>query len=104
MSMTLKEMFDSHEALKMPIKAKDDELDDLLFMIIDLETVVMGYAEALLSGIVPKFDLDADHAEKQLRSLMRLNEMCDEDQAIRNELVIIIQSLIRLRDYMKIDN
>ncbi len=99
--MTLQEMFDYHNSLEIPIKAEDELLDELLFMVIDLDTVVMGYAEAILKDISPQFELDADRAEKNQLELRRLQGLNKSDQDIQKTIDRLLTSLIGIRDHLK---
>ena len=61
----LQALYDRCDALSMPDKATEEELDEQIFMVIDIETMLMAYAEAVLTDIQPKFSLDGDNLEYQ---------------------------------------
>ena len=98
MSLTLKEMIAKHEALPMPDRADDDVLDDLIFMAHDQETMVLGYADALIKGVSPGFELDGSRIEKHLSELKRFDQLNADDTAVCRALTIRLNSLIIIRD------
>ena len=104
MSLTLEEMVVKHEALPMPESASDDVLDDLIFMAHDQETMVLGYADALMSGVSPGFDLDAGRIEKHIAELNRFENLNTSDLIVRQELLNRLNSLVVIRDYLRTAN
>ena len=104
MSMTLQEMIDQHEALPMPESADDDVLDDLIFMAHDQETMVLGYAEAMITGVSPGFELDASRIEKHISELNRFDHLNTSDTVVQIQLLERLTSLVLIRDYLKTAN
>ena len=101
MSMTLEEMIQQHESLSMPDRADDDVMDDLIFMTHDMETMVLGYADAILAGLPPGFELDASRIEKHMFELNRFEKMTPNDCNVQRDLLARLSSLVRIRDYLK---
>ena len=71
----LQALYDRCDALSMPDKATEEELDEQIFMVIDIETMLMAYAEAVLTDIEPKFSLDGDNIEKLQRNVGRFHNL-----------------------------
>lgn len=99
-SPILTQLFAQQESFSLPQKALDEELDELLFMVIDLDTSIMGFAEAILSGDQPPFSLDAHHAEKVFSSLQGLDSLSGTDIQCQQQLHVYLQGLIQLRDFL----
>ena len=89
-----------HESLPIPESAQDDILDDLLFLVFDLETMVMGYVDALIGNVDPGFELDAAQAEVFLQKLMALDSLGEEDRIVQEQIAHLLRSLIRVRDQL----
>ena len=104
MMMTLEEMIVQHESLPMPESADDDVLDDLIFMAHDQETMVLGYADALMTGVAPGFELDASRIEKHISELNRFDNLNDSDGVVQQLLLARLTSLVVIRDYLKTAN
>ena len=88
------------ENLPLPDKAKDDVLDDLLFLAFDLDTMVMGYSDAIIEGVDPGFELDGQIAEHLLAKLRVMNYLEPPDQIIKEQIELLLLSLIRIRDQL----
>ena len=88
----------------MPDRAEDDVLDDLIFMAHDQETMVLGFADALLTGVSPGFELDATRIEKHISELIRFEQLSEADQAVRQGLLNRLRSLVVIRDFLKTAN
>ena len=93
-------LISQRENLPLPDKAKDDVLDDLLFLAIDLDTMVMGYSDAIIEGKDPGFVLDGQIAEHLLAKLRVMNYLEPADQMIREQVELLLLSLIRIRDQL----
>ena len=89
-----------HENLPIPDKAQDDILDDLLFLAFDLETMVMGYVDAIIGKVEPGFELEAEHAEIFLQKLQALDSLSKEDIVIQEQIEHVLRSLIRVRNQL----
>ena len=98
--MTLQELYDAHEALSAPDKADQEELDEQIFMVLDLETMVLAYTEAMLQGVDPKFTLDTDNLERMANNIKKFTDLSEADQLVQNELLNILDSLRRIRDFI----
>ena len=96
----LQELFDHHQTLIVPDSAQFDELDEQIFMVLDLETMVLAYTEALLTGVDPKFTLDTENLERLAANIARFSELNESDRAIQSQLLALLDSLRNLRDYL----
>ena len=96
----LKSLYDRCESLPIPDKGTEEELDEQIFMVIDLETMIMAYAEASLAGIQPTFSLDGDNIEKLQRNVGRFQELSEEDQAVQKQLLEKLAVLREIRDLL----
>ena len=47
----LKSLYEHCESLPIPDKGIEEELDEQIFMVIDLETMIMAYAESVLQEV-----------------------------------------------------
>ena len=97
----LQELFDQHQELIIPESAQQEELDEQIFMVLDLETMVLAYAEALLTNVDPKFTLDTENLERMQSNIMRFSDLGEEDQAIQEQLLAILDSLRAMRDVIE---
>ena len=97
---TLQSLYDFCESLPIPDKGTEEELDEQIFMVIDLETMIMAYAEASLSGVQPKFSLDGDNIEKLQRNVGRFQELGEEDQVVQKQLLEKLAVLKEIRDLL----
>jgi hypothetical protein len=93
-------LISQRENLTIPDKAKDDVLDDLLFLTFDLDTMVMGYSDAILERIDPGFELDGTIAEHLLAKLRVMDYLEPSDQSIKEQIELLLLSLIRIRDQL----
>ena len=89
-----------HENLPIPESAQDDILDDLLFLIFDLETMVMGYVDALVEKVDPGFELEAQQAEIFLQKLRVLEGLSSADLVVQEQADHLLVSLITVRDHL----
>ncbi len=89
-----------HESLPRPQAAVDDVLDDLLFLTFDLETMVMGYVDAIIENVDPGFELEADQAERLLHKVLILEHLVVADVPIQEQVEQLLRSLIRVRDHV----
>lgn len=96
----LQELFDYHQTLVIPDSAEYDELDEQIFMVLDLETMVLAYTEALLTDVDPKFTLDTDNLERQAKNIARFTELNESDRAIQDQLLALLDSLRNIRDHL----
>ena len=96
--MTLQELYDAHELLSAPDKAEKEELDEQIFMVLDLETMVMAYTEAMLKGVDPKFTLDTDNLDRMANNIKTFTDLSESDQGVQQELLTLLDSLRRIRD------
>ena len=94
----LQELFDRHQELIIPESAQQEELDEQIFMVLDLETMVLAYTEALLTNVDPKFTLDTENLERMQSNIMRFSDLGEEDRAIQEQLLAILDSLRSMRD------
>ena len=88
----------------MPDHADDDVLDDLIFMAHDQETMVLGFADALMTGMSPGFELDASRIEKHISELQRFRDLNESDGEVQKALLARLISLAAIRDYLKTAN
>ena len=91
-----------HENLPRPEGAADDVLDDLLFLTFDLETMVMGYVDALIARIDPGFTLEAEQAERLLNKVETIGPLNDGDSIIKEQVEHLLRSLILVRDHLSV--
>ena len=96
----LKELFDFHQTLVVPDSAQFDELDEQIFMVLDLETMVLAYTEALLTDVDPKFTLDTENLDRLAANIARFSELNESDRAIQAQLLALLDSLRNLRDHL----
>ena len=96
----LQELFDIHQTLVVPDSAEFDELDEQIFMVLDLETMVLAYTEALLTGVDPKFTLDTENLDRLAANIARFSELNQSDRAIQDQLLSLLDSLRNLRDHL----
>ncbi|MAA78752.1 MAG: hypothetical protein CL916_05790 [Deltaproteobacteria bacterium] len=96
----LKELFDIHETLIVPDSAQFDELDEQIFMVLDLETMVLAYTEALLTDVDPKFTLETENLDRLAANIARFSELNESDRAIQAQLLALLDSLRNLRDHL----
>ena len=96
----LKELFDIHQTLVVPDSAEFDELDEQIFMVLDLETMVLAYTEALLTDVDPKFTLDTENLDRLAANIARFSELNESDRAIQSQLLALLDSLRNLRDQL----
>ena len=85
----------------MPDKGTEEELDEQIFMVIDLETMIMAYAEASLKGIQPNFSLDGDNIEKLQRNVGRFENLTVSDQSVQTQLLEKLAVLKEIRDLLQ---
>ena len=98
---TLEELLAAHQRLVIPDTAKNEELDEQIFMILDLETMVLAYAEATFQGIDPKFSLDTENLERMAKNVHRISDLDEGDRLIQNQLLAILDSLRSFRDLLR---
>ena len=91
-------LYDQCELLPVPDKGTEEELDEQIFMVIDLETMIMAYAEASLKGIQPNFSLDGDNIEKLQRNIGRFENLIDSDRVVQRQLLEKLAVLKEIRD------
>ena len=96
----LKELFDIHQTLVVPDSAEFDELDEQIFMVLDLEAMVLAYTEALLTDVDPKFTLDTENLDRLAANIARFSELNESDRAIQSQLLALLDSLRNLRDQL----
>lgn len=96
----LQELFDIHQTLVVPDSAQFDELDEQIFMVLDLETMVLAYTEALLTDVDPKFTLDTENLDRLAANIARFSELNESDRAIQDQLLALLDSLRNLRDHL----
>ena len=96
----LQELFDYHQTLTVPDSAQFDELDEQIFMVLDLETMVLAYTEALLTDVDPKFTLDTENLERLAANIARFSELNESDRTIQSQLLALLDSLRNLRDHL----
>lgn len=96
----LQELFDIHQTLVVPDSAQFDELDEQIFMVLDLETMVLAYTEALLTDVDPKFTLDTENLDRLAANIARFSELNESDRAIQDQLLSLLDSLRNLRDHL----
>ena len=96
----LQELFDYHQTLVVPDSAEYDELDELIFMVLDLETMVLAYTEALLTNVDPKFTLDTENLERQAKNIARFSDLNESDHMIQAQLLALLDSLRNIRDHL----
>ena len=96
----LQELFDLHQTLVIPDSAEFDELDEQIFMVLDLETMVLAYTEALLTGVDPKFTLHTENLDRLAANIARFSELNESDRAIQAQLLSLLDSLRNLRDHL----
>ena len=96
----LKELFDIHQTLVVPDSAEVDELDEQILMVLDLETMVLAYTEALLTDVDPKFTLDTENLDRLAANIARFSELNESDRAIQSQLLALLDSLRNLRDQL----
>ena len=89
-----------HESLPVPESAQDDILDDLLFLVLDLETMVMGYVDAIVENIDPGFELEAEQAEIFLQKLRALELLSEADSLVQAQTEYLLLSLIQVRNHL----
>ena len=94
----LQELFDKHQELVIPESAPQEELDEQIFMVLDLETMVLAYTEALLTNVDPKFTLDTENLDRMEANIRRFSDLGDEDRLIQEQLLAILDSLRKMRD------
>ena len=97
----LQQLFDRHEALPLPHSAQDDALDGLIFLIADLNEMVLAYLEAMLMSVDPKFDPNIQDSERLFRKLMAIDGLNGEDQQKKQQLEVVLRSLLGIRDHLK---
>lgn len=88
------------ENLTLPEKATNEVLDDLLFFVQDIDTMVMGYVDGVLAGIDPGFELDVDGAERFLSKLRAVDDLSPEDQLSHKQAELLLLLLIQIRDHL----
>ena len=96
----LQSLYDYCETLPIPDKGVEEELDEQIFMVIDLETMIMAYAEAILQGIEPNFSLDGDNIEKLQKNVGRFQDLVESDQRVQQELLEKLSALQQIRDFL----
>ena len=96
----LQMLFDAHQTLVVPDSAEFDELDEQIFMVLDLETMVLAYTEALLTGVDPKFTLDTENLDRLAANIARFSELNESDRVIQAQLLALLDSLRNLRDHL----
>ena len=96
----LRELFNIHQTLVVPDSAEFDELDEQIFMVLDLETMVLAYTEALLTDVDPKFTLDTENLDRLAANIARFSELNESDRAIQSQLLALLDSLRNLRDQL----
>ena len=99
--MTLQELYDAHEQLPVPDSAEREELDEQIFMVLDLETMVLAYTEATLKGVDPKFALDTENLERMYANIVRFTDLSISDQQVQYNLIALLDSLRQIRDLLK---
>ena len=97
---TLQSLYDDCESIVVPDTAVEEELDEQIFMVIDIETMVMAYAEAVLSGIKPNFSLDVDNLEKLQKNVGRFEELASSDIEVQQQLLKKLTALKKIRDLL----
>ena len=95
----LQELFDIHQTLVVPDSAQFDELDEQIFMVLDLETMVLAYTEALLTGVDPLHWILKILIASRQTSLGSQN-LNESDRAIQDQLLALLDSLRNLRDHL----
>ena len=98
--MNLQELYDAHEELPVPETAQREELDEQIFMVLDLETMVLAYTEATLQGIDPKFSLDTDNLERMYKNILRFQDLNESDQKVQHDLLKMLDSLRQIKDLL----
>jgi hypothetical protein len=96
----LKELYEIHQQLTIPDVAYQEELDEQIFMVIDLETMVLAYTEALLTDVDPKFILDTEHLDRMYQNIERFSDLREEDRMIQGQLLAALDSLRNIRDHL----
>lgn len=96
----LRNLFDVHQTLPVPDSAQFDELDEQIFMVLDLETMVLAYTEALLTDVDPKFTLETENLDRLAANIARFSELNESDRAIQVQLLALLDSLRNLRDHL----
>ena len=96
----LQELFDFHQTLVVPDSAQFDELDEQIFMVLDLETMVLAYTEALLTDVDPKFTLDTENLDRLAANIARFSDLNEFDRTIQSQLLALLDSLRNLRDHL----
>ena len=96
----LQELFDFHQTLVVPDSAQFDELDEQIFMVLDLETMVLAYSEALLTDVDPKFTLDTENLDRLAANIARFSDLNEFDRTIQSQLLALLDSLRNLRDHL----
>gem|GEM_PF-4638004 len=97
---SLEERLQAHQLLVIPESAEHEELDEQIFMVLDLETMVLAYAEATAQGIDPKFTLDTDNLERMAKNLHRITNLGEGDRLVQEQLLAILDSLRCFRDLL----
>ena len=96
----LQNLYDRCESLPIPDKGEEEELDEQIFMVIDLETMIMAYAEASLKNIKPNFSLDGDNIEKLQRNVGRFQGLSESDQVVQRQLLEKLSVLKEIRNLL----
>ena len=95
----LQELYEIHQQLTIPDTAHQEELDEQIFMVIDLETMVLAYTEALLTNVDPKFVLDTENLDRMYQNIARFSDLSSEDHTIQVQLLSALDSLRNIRDH-----
>ena len=98
--MSLQDLYNAHEQLSVPDKAEREELDEQIFMVLDLETMVLAYTEATLQDIDPKFTLDTENLERMYKNILRFENLSDSDQKVQQDLLKMLDSLRKIKDLL----
>ena len=99
MNQSLKKLLEHHQQLVIPDGAEHEELDEQIFMVLDLEIMVLAYAEATYQGIDPKFSLTTDNLDRMTNNVHRIANLGEDDRLVKEQLLSILDSLRSFRDF-----
>ncbi|MGC6507113.1 MAG: hypothetical protein ACON4U_01805 [Myxococcota bacterium] len=93
MSMSLSELIEQHDALFYPEDIENEILDDLQFMVHDLDMQVLGFAIANLQDTPITYKPDMEHWARIHKKILEVDDLSDDEEIIKGRLVAWMQSL-----------
>ena len=101
MSMDLETRIEQHDTLYFPEDIEHEILDDLQFMVHDLDMQVLGYAIAKLQDTVIDYEPDMEHWERILTKIKDVEDLSSDEETTKARLLAWMQSLYNIVQEVK---